>query len=158
MAVNLHGFKLEAASRSVGGSEPFFPTLSGWRTSPAILQTFHVEDAELFGETAQFGGHSLRRSGAQYWWAAGLPEALIRRLARWRSEAIEAYLQSAPLLALGPNSTKGWQPTDTTVPFECIKILVEMRKLLGTYLDEAKASQLARRIEQRHVNGSLVIS
>jgi hypothetical protein len=65
-----------------------------------------VDDLEHFGEPMKtnYGGHSCRRSGCQLWYRRHLPEALIRRLARWRSEIIERYLGAAPVAGLGPHS------------------------------------------------------
>ena len=46
-----------------------------------------------------FGGHVARVSGAQFLAAAGVPVATIQLLGRWSSNAIERYIQKAPLLA-----------------------------------------------------------
>jgi hypothetical protein len=45
-----------------------------------------------------FGGHVARVSGAQFLAAAGVPVATIQLLGRWSSNAIERYVQKAPLL------------------------------------------------------------
>ena len=82
-------------------------------------------DANDSDMAATFGGHSLRRSGAQHWFSAGLPEALIRRLARWKSAAIEFYLLNAPLLNMGSWSLNN----DAVASLNIEHLLIEVRKV-----------------------------
>ncbi|KAG8975874.1 hypothetical protein FRB90_009387, partial [Tulasnella sp. 427] len=45
-----------------------------------------------------FGGHSLRAGGATELTIQGVPEALIRRIGRWSSDAWERYIRVHPVL------------------------------------------------------------
>lgn len=47
---------------------------------------------------AGFGGHSLRAGGATELALQGIPEALIRRIGRWSSDAWERYIRVHPVL------------------------------------------------------------
>ena len=87
---------------------PLFPAHDGQSMSKhAVVQAFRevlqhcgVPITRSDGSSPPrqlFGGHCLRVSGAQYLAASGVPIALIQMLGRWSSNAIEKYIQSAPL-------------------------------------------------------------
>ena len=96
-------------------------------------------DANDSDMAATFGGHSLRRSGAQHWFSAGLPEALIRRLARWKSAAIELYLLNAPLLNMGSWSLNN----DAVAPLNIEHLLSERRTIMSAMTNLAIATPAA---------------
>ena len=56
------------------------------------------DDANV--ELQRFGGHVMRVAGAQFLCHQGVAISTIQLLGRWTSNAIERYLQSAPLLRL----------------------------------------------------------
>ena len=98
------------------------------RMHAALADGIDAADADI---TSSYGGHSLRRSGAQHWYMTGLPEGVIRRVARWRSDSIELYLLNAPLRNLG-----SWSLCNNTVAssFSVEHLLIEVRKIMASNL------------------------
>lgn len=94
------------------------------RLHATLADVIDANDSDI---SATFGGHSLRRSGAQHWFCAGLPESLIRRLARWKSAAIELYLLNAPLLNMGSWSLNN----DAVASLNIEHLLMEVRKIMS---------------------------
>ena len=99
---------MSRADMTSGQYWPLFPALDGQSMSKhTVVQTFRevlqhcgVPTTRSDGSSPPrqlFGGHCLRVSGAQYLAASGVPIALIQMLGRWSSNAIEKYIQSAPL-------------------------------------------------------------
>ena len=139
-AIILHDFEICDWAVTVGGASPFFRTDSGRKITPRVigqfLQRLHLAAREGIAgedvdeENQKFGGHSVRRSGAQHWVRCGLPEALLRRLARWRSDSIERYLQSVPLENLGPEHLLA---TGAEHNVEIRKMLTEVKQLLAAH-------------------------
>jgi len=94
------------------------------------------ETLPRMGPSCSFGGHSARRTGCQLWFRRGLPEAVIRRLARWRSDIIEIYLAAAPLEDLGTHSFQSDCLAPGAVSMEFL--LSEIRKIVGDHLAALK--------------------
>ena len=99
---------LAASNAGTGKYMPLFPTSGGQNLSKYhLIQTIRnvlgrcgIPTTRSDGEAPPkqlFGGHCLRVSGAQYLASAGVPVAIIQMLGRWSSNAIERYIQSAPL-------------------------------------------------------------
>ena len=69
-----------------------------------------VHDGIGFGEdndiddNNKFGDHGMRRSCCQHRYKAALAEDVIGRIARWRSDAIEAYQRGLPVSDFGPEA------------------------------------------------------
>jgi integrase len=114
VAVKLHEFKLSTQPMTVQDSDaPFFRTKRGAKITSAALSQFLRETDKMHcikntkavvfpdEKPAKFTGHSCRRAGAQHWLRVGLGVDLVRRLARWQSQAIEAYIEQMPLENLG---------------------------------------------------------
>jgi integrase len=117
VAVKLHEFMPEAAMRPTIVQDtdlPFFRTKRGAKITSEAMSRFLRETDAMHNikntkavvfpdeKPAKFSGHSCRRAGAQHWLRAGLGVDLVRRLARWQSQAIEAYIEQMPLENLGP--------------------------------------------------------
>jgi hypothetical protein len=150
VAARLHGFPVESGRVGVvGGDTPFFVTTNGGRvganTLSKTLKQLHSSFPKIascgdFQGPLSFGGHSGRRAGAQFWYNKGLAEKISRRLARWRSESSELYVQQCPVSNLGPESLKMGRAEFASL-VECQYILKEVRKLLATHLEERKEAE-----------------
>ena len=86
---------------------PLFPTPAGTIPAKAAVVAAIKEGAarlhlELFNSngTEKWGGHALRRGGAQFLGAAGVDVWRIQALARHSSNAILGYLQDSHLASL----------------------------------------------------------
>ena len=132
-----HGYADTAVPSQVpGGTQKFVKirddgvlstvAMATWlkRLHATLADGIDANDSDL---SATFGGHSLRRSGAQHWFWVGLPESIIRRLARWKSAAIELYLLNAPLLNLGSWSLN----KDAVASLNIEHLLMEVRKIMS---------------------------
>ena len=97
--------------------QPFVPTALGAIPSKAeVIGMFRgclsqagvvVERPDESGRMLQrFGGHCARVSGAQYLSRKGVPLSTIQILGRWLSQAVERYVQQAPLVGLPAISSK----------------------------------------------------
>jgi len=147
IAEQAHGFKTSDKPKTVGtSSQNFFTTKNGKKLNATAIGKFlkamsavfdlEVEDDFDAETNASFSGHSLRRTGAQHWFRAGLPVATIRRLARWQSEVIESYLASAPLSDLGTHSFENQKTVENSV--SVTRLLPEMQRLLNLHLLQVK--------------------
>lgn len=150
-AIIMHDFVIKNFPATVGGTEHFFKRKSGdgivtSQIITAYLNKLHEALPEGIGgddhflSDERFSGHSVRRSGAQHWTRAKLSESLIRRLARWKSDAIERYLQSVPCEDLGPELLFG-EGAEHAV--EVGRLLSEVRSLLAAHENKKKQEAAA---------------
>jgi hypothetical protein len=158
-----HGFDVkDVQCRAVGGEQLFFPTRQGVGVRAALIAAFFrkadkcasIAQADIEEKDAQYGGHSFRRTGCQMWHTLGMPDDLLRRLARWRSIIIEAYLGQAPLANLGTWSFAGKTPLQRcewagVVPVQMEKVLSEMRKLTARVLKQVAAKAAKPESEEK---------
>ena len=89
--------------------------------SAAGINTQRPDDLNVMVE--RFGGHVMRVSGAQFLSSQGIPLSTIQLLGRWTSNAIDRYLQSAPLLQLpqvAPLALHGVCPPPVVVDVDAI--------------------------------------
>ena len=149
VAVQSHGFDVrKVGPHPVGGHQPFFATRSksvNAATIGGVLKSIDaryslaVEDALDPELDSIFGGHSCRRAGAQYWHRLGLQDALIRRLARWKSDCIEIYLLNAPLENLSIASFAGASSaTDLSQSVTITRAMEEVNILVHQHLQQLK--------------------
>ena len=108
-AAERHLIRLTAREdMSIGKLWPLFPDHTGQPLSKYfVVQAFrqvldHCGVPLTRGDGTSpprqlFGGHCLRVTGTQFLAASGIPVALIQMLGRWSSNAIEKYIQMAPL-------------------------------------------------------------
>ena len=100
----------------------------------------YVDEIQMPGDPAShFSSHSLRRSGAQFWHLAGMPDALLKRIARWRSEIIEIYVANAPLQNLG-----GTRPMGATMDLPEISVehlLGKVRVMLARHFEKLRCGE-----------------
>ena len=106
---------------------PLFPTRSGKDPTPEAIRDAIRTAAAAAGEplTApspsggtrqRFGEHALRVSGAQMFARWGLALYEIQLLGRWGSDAVERYVQEAPLTRLATGITPRLQDAQTSPP------------------------------------------
>jgi len=118
-AIRHCGYRPTLGPTQVGSQhKPFFKTKRNSKLSSTSVTRFlralaamqNLAPPEMVGypdePKPKYSGHSCRRSGAQHWLRQGLPADVVRRLARWRSEAIEAYIEQMPIENLGVGSFK----------------------------------------------------
>ena len=84
---------MKALVHGRSASAPLFPSKSSGR---AILRGEFISWLRAKGQLSpRYGGHSLRRGGACYYYARGMPLEVLKRKGRWRSDAWEAYVNTA---------------------------------------------------------------
>ena len=100
--------QLAYASTAVGGAGPLFPTATGSHASKAAVVATLKAGAKLLGLPLEntngsdaWGGHAMRRGGAQHLGACGVDVWRIQALARHSSSAILLYLEDSHVLSLG---------------------------------------------------------
>ena len=104
IAVRAHGFdEGDPTPRMVGTDTQFFPTKLSSPVTPQQLarwitelgKRFTLDEPDDNPSTANFGGHSCRRAGAQHWSRRRMARHVLRALGRWRSRSIEDYIGTA---------------------------------------------------------------
>lgn len=115
MAVRLHGFDAgDKTCRRVGSADRHF-FMGGDKVTPQMvgrmlknLDAMHrLSEPEDNPPTANWGGHTLRRSGAQEWFRLHMPRETIKMIGRWKSKCIDDCLGAVPLENLGLWSFNG---------------------------------------------------
>ena len=73
-----------------------FPTPEGIHiyTQREFVNRLH----KLLGNSHDYSGHSFRRGGATWAFAAGLPADMIRLMGDWRSNAYQRYIDPSPYM------------------------------------------------------------
>lgn len=122
--VSRHGVKIGARAkrwlsrRSSMGALAESPLLPSWDYDAGKWSCEHLKDGQAFAsrlkryleamkakygltiDTKLYAMHSLRRGGVIAAWEAGVPRDLLKIHGRWRSEAVDAYLQAPITLRL----------------------------------------------------------
>ena len=94
------------------------------------------------------------------WFLRQLPESLIRRLARWRSEIINIYLESRPVAGLGIHSfvrtgSPAWKP----VPEDAVvaeRLLSHIMRLLTMNARPIAQPQIVKHADGNYGNKKVV--
>jgi len=161
MALARHG---EVKNRTT--ALPWFDTKEGamLKTSDiakALQALDKVEDIavdDCFNSPAVFGAHSLRITGARWWYEKGMSEELIKKLARWASEMIVRYLADAPAKDLGRHSLgevgrgQAWSQVMTT------SIVREFRHSMAALGRHRRAAEKKERLQiQKEASGRATV-
>ena len=110
--------------RAPGGEEEGLPLFRFEDGSPlkrsAIRELLGAAAVALNMPRSRVGVHSLRVGGATALWVATRGNAtLVRRLGRWKSDAVHRYLWDLP--QLGGGTTAKMLDADTSVPWAEIR-------------------------------------
>ena len=140
---------VDKLAHPIGSDDPIFGTCDGRRLTPGMIRRFlemaharahggiDVDEIQMPGDPAShFSSHSLRRSGAQFWHLAGMSDALLKRIARWRSEIIEIYLANAPLQHLGGRHPVGVAMDIPEISVE--RLLGKVREMVARHFEKLK--------------------
>jgi len=142
LAVSLHEFDERVDTpRRVGAEDLFFKTSTGTAFSPvsiarwltALNEIMRLGDVDDNPEGTTFGGHSLRRAGAQHWCRRGMVREILKALGRWRSSSIDDYLGNCLTEDLGLHSLQAASSSSMS---------------LGTVARDAPVAELVRDINE----------
>lgn len=149
-AQRVHNFTSGREAKPVGGKTPFFMKKNGTRIVAADVAHYLKKLSEVHDIMSEddvrpshgYGGHSMRRTGVQFWYKMGMPADTIRQVARWRSKIIESYLSSAAVANIGVWTLQQRQVCREHVDVEHVvqRALAEMRLCFAKHLSKEKES------------------
>jgi hypothetical protein len=135
---------------ALGDKAPLFPDEAGGRsTRYKVIETISLSGAQLglkdrlHNGAEAWGGHSLRRGGAQFLAAAGIDVWRIQALARHSSMAILRYIENAHLTTLSSISTDASSGAAQNKFIKDVKSLKELvtKTLCSQELESAKTRE-----------------
>ena len=129
--------------------DPLFPGIDGKSNTVkrATVEAMRAVYSPL--GRGQIDGHSMRRSGAQYMAAAGIPVEMVMWFGRWGSSAIRAYIEDARTHAPGSSdialevassspARDSGRPTETQVQCESLRAVERLERVVADLQKEIR--------------------
>ena len=133
-----------------GAGRPLFPTAAGkFPSKSAVIATIRVAASQMAlplttpSGAPAWGGHALRRGGAQYLGRSGVEVWRIQALARHSSGAILIYLDGCHTLAIGDIAAEAGAARSLAAvrsELRALQALVEQGRASSSSLQEVVAS------------------